>query len=162
MSSAGLRPLGALDLGAAAELHGLAFTPFGERAWTRQELAELLASPGTRGALLDGDDGAIGFVLWRAVLDEAELLTIAVHPTARRRGAGRVLLDAAIAGAREAGAGVLLLEVGEDNPAARGLYDSTGFSTVGRRSAYYQRKDNARADALVMRLVLASEVRRGG
>jgi ribosomal-protein-alanine N-acetyltransferase len=154
--------MGALDLGAAADLHALAFAPFGERAWTRQEFAELLASPGTRGALLEGDDGAEGFVLWRVTMDEAELLTIAVHPRVRRRGAGRALLDSAIAGAREAGAGVLLLEVGEDNPAARGLYDSTGFSTVGRRAAYYQRKHNARADALVMRFVLASGVRPGG
>lgn len=162
MSRTSPRPLGALDLGAAAELHALAFAPFGERAWTRQELAELLASPGTRGALLEGDDGAAGFALWRVALDEAELLTIAVHPNARRRGTGRALLDAAIAGAREAGAIVLLLEVGEDNPAARALYDSTGFSTVGRRTAYYQRKDNARADALVMRFVLASEVKPGG
>jgi len=162
MSGARLRPLGALDLDAAAELHGLAFGPFGERAWTRQELAELLASPGTRGALLEDDGSALGFVLWRVTLDEAELLTIAVHPNARRRGAGRGLLDAAIAGARAAGAAVLLLEVGEDNPAARGLYDSTGFSTVGRRAAYYQRKDNARADALVMRFVLASGIKPGG
>ena len=162
MSRPDLRALGALDLDVAAELHGLAFEPFGERAWTRQEFAELLASPGARGALLDGDGGAMGFALWRVTLDEAELLTIAVHPAARRRGAGRALLEAAIAGAREAGAGVLLLEVGEDNPAARALYDSTGFSTVGRRPAYYRRKDNARADALVMRFVLASEVRPGG
>ena len=162
MSRAGLRPLGALDLDAAAELHALAFAPFGERPWTRQELAELLASPGVHGTLLEGDDGAEGFVLWRVALDEAELLTIAVHPSARRRGAGRALLGSAIAGVREAGAGVLLLEVGEDNPAARGLYDSAGFSTVGRRAAYYQRKGHARADALVMRFVLASEVRPGG
>ena len=157
-----LRALDALDLDVAAELHGLAFEPFGERSWTRQEFAELLASHGARGALLYGDGGAMGFALWRVTLDEAELLTIAVHPAARRRGAGRALLEAAIAGAREAGAGVLLLEVGEDNPAARALYDSTGFSTVGRRPAYYRRKDNARADALVMRFVLASEVRPGG
>ena len=54
------------------------------------------------------------------------------------------------------------IDIGEDNPAARALYDSTGFSTVGRRPAYYRRKDNARADALVMRFVLASEVRPGG
>ena len=162
MSRPGLRPLGALDLDEAAELHGLAFRPLGERAWTRQELAELLASPGARGALLEGDGGATGFALWRVILDEAELLTIAVHPNARRRGAGRALLDAAIARSREAGAGVLLLEVGEDNPAARGLYDSIGFSTVGRRAAYYQRKGNARADALVMRFVLASGIKPGG
>ena len=157
-----LRPLGALDLDAAARLHGLGFAPFGERVWTRQEIGELLASPGVRGCLFEGAEGVAGFVLWRVAADEAELLTIAVHPDERRRGAGRVLLEAAIDGAREAGAAVLLLEVGEDNPAARGLYDGRGFSTVGRRVAYYRRGDATKADALVMRLVLASDIRRGG
>ena len=41
---------------------------------TRQEFAELLASPGARGVLFDGDGGAMGFALWRVTLDEAELL----------------------------------------------------------------------------------------
>lgn len=162
MPSMQLRALGALDLGEAARLHALGFAPFGERAWTRQEIAELLASPGVRGCLLDGEKGVAGFVLWRVVADEAELLTIAVHPDERRRGGGRVLLDAAIEAARDAGGAVMLLEVGEDNQAARGLYDRRGFSTVGRRSAYYQRGANPKADAVIMRLVLDSSITRAG
>ena len=47
-----LSPLGALDLDRAAALHGESFVPLGERAWTRQDLAELLASPGVTGLLL--------------------------------------------------------------------------------------------------------------
>lgn len=162
MPSSNVRALGALDLDAMARLHGLGFAPFGERVWTRQEMAELLASPGVRGCLLEGEDGATGFVLWRVAADESELITIAVHPDVRRRGCGGVLLETAIDGARSAGAGVMLLEVGEDNPAARGLYERRGFSTVGRRPGYYERGDKPKADALVMRLVIDSHVTPAG
>ena len=44
-----LRRLGALDLDLASQLHGASFAPLGERAWTRQDIAELLASPGVAG-----------------------------------------------------------------------------------------------------------------
>jgi ribosomal-protein-alanine N-acetyltransferase len=162
VSSTKVRALGALDLGEAARLHSLGFAPFGERVWSRQEIAELLASPGVRGCLLEGESGTSGFVLWRVAADEAELLTIAVHPDERRRGGGRVLLEAAIDGARGAGAVAMLLEVGEDNPAARRLYDARGFSTVGRRPAYYHRGVNPKADAVIMRLVLDSSITRAG
>src|SRR5512143_561721 len=118
-----LGPLGALDLDRAAALHAESFAALGERAWTRQDLAELLASPGVAGMLLAVDGGDAGFALWRVVADEAELLTIAVRPIHRRQGAGRRLLMAAIDHVRGAGAQSLYLEVGTDNPAARHLYD---------------------------------------
>jgi ribosomal-protein-alanine N-acetyltransferase len=146
--------LAALDLDRAAALHGEAFAPFGERGWTRREIAELLASPGVAGLLLRTGDDDAGFALYRTVANEAELLTIAVRPQLRRRGAGSRLLGAVIEHAREAGATALFLEVAVDNQAARRLYDAAGFQTVGRRTAYYRRSDGAAADALVMRLTL--------
>src|SRR5471032_3059548 len=91
-----LRPLGALDLDVAAGLHGEAFQALGERGWTRQDLAELLASPGVAGFLLDDAQACIGMAICRIVLDDAELLTIAVRPAYRRAGAGRALLQVAI------------------------------------------------------------------
>ena len=60
-----LRPLGALDLDRAAALHAEAFVPFGERAWTRQDMAELLASPGVAGLLLEVDGAGVGMAICR-------------------------------------------------------------------------------------------------
>jgi [ribosomal protein S18]-alanine N-acetyltransferase len=148
--------LGALDLDLAAQLHGEAFAALGERAWTRQDMAELLASPGVAGWLLQSGESKIGFALCRVAADEAELLTIAVRPDHHRRGAGSELLAAVIAHARAAGAGSLFLEVGADNPAALALYNRAGFKTVGRRAAYYLRGSRPPADAIVMRLTLTS------
>ena len=146
--------LGALDLTGAAVLHGEAFAPVGERGWTRQEIAELLAAPGVAGVALRAGHHAVGIALYRFVADEAELLTIAVRPALQRRGAGRRLLAAVIVQARDAGARVLFLEVAADNQAARRLYESAGFQPVGKRAAYYRRDDGMAADALVMRLTL--------
>jgi ribosomal-protein-alanine N-acetyltransferase len=148
-----LRPIGALDLDRAARLHREAFAPLGERPWTRQDMAELLASPSAGGLLLQIDSVDAGVVLWRTTADEAELLTIAVHEGQRRRGVGRALLDAVIERARQRGVRVLFLEVGVDNPAARSLYAQAGFEEVGRRIGYYTRR-NGVADALVLRLFL--------
>ena len=146
-----LSQLRALDLDRAAALHGESFGPLGERAWTRQDLAGLLAAPGVMGLLLQAEGRDAGIALCRVAADEAELLTIAVRPAERRRGAGRQLLTAVIDHAREAGVRALFLEVGADNPPARALYEAMGFRVVGTRTAYYRRGAGPPADALIMR-----------
>ena len=149
-----LRTLGARDLDRAAGLHGAAFAALGERAWTRQDVAELLAAPGVAGLLIEDEDGDVGFALWRLAADESELLTLAVSPARQRRGGGRTLLAAVIDRARIAGARTLLLEVGIDNSPARALYEAAGFASVATRPAYYQRRNGPPAYALVMQLSL--------
>ena len=146
--------LGALDLDRAAQLHAESFVPLGERAWTRQDLAELVASPGVAGLLLQVDGHDAGLAVCRVAADEAELLTIAVRPAHRRKGLARHLLVAVIDHVRSAGARTLFLEVGVDNPAARSLYEAQGFCAVGERRAYYQRGHEPPADGIVMRLTL--------
>ena len=115
--------------------------------WDAAAITALLATPGAF-AFAHAD----GFVLARAVADEAEILTVAVHPDKRGRGLGRILLQAAIGKARVMGAKSVFLEVGIDNPAARALYAGLGFTKVGARKAYYNG-----GDALVLRLSLTGE-----
>lgn len=150
-----LRALGARDLDVAAALHREAFARLGERAWARQEIAELLAVHGVKGFMLGAGDDAVGFALMRMAADEAELLTIAVAPAHWRRGIGRTLLDAIVGASRASGARALFLEVAADNGAARALYDQAGFGVVGRRQGYYRRAAGPPADAIVMRLALS-------
>ena len=154
MSGFDLHPLGVLDLDRAARLHRDAFAPMGERPWTRQDMAELLATPAGGGLILRIDGQDAGVVLWRTVADEAELLTLAVDANHRRRGVGTALLGEVIDRSHRQGARLLFLEVGVDNPAARSLYSQAGFIEVGRRAAYYQRPTGF-ADALVLRLMLS-------
>jgi tRNA threonylcarbamoyl adenosine modification protein YeaZ len=96
-----------------------------------------------------------GFILCRSIAGEAEILTIAVDPVARRRGWGAALVEMAAGIATETRAEALFLEVAADNLAAIALYQSTGFSKVGLRKGYYPHPDGAK-DALVMRRALNS------
>jgi ribosomal-protein-alanine N-acetyltransferase len=98
-------------------------------------------------------------VLCRALAGEAEVLTIAVPPWARRRGVGRALMAAAMGAARAAGARVMFLEVDVANTPAVALYERLGFERAGLRRAYYDRGPSGRADALVMRLDLSAAAR---
>ena len=131
-----------------------AFDPaFGE-AWTRRQVGDALVLPHTH-YLLAGPDGqdpgdgedAAGFVLSRAILNEEELLLIAVDPRYRGRGIGTALLGRFVAAARERGAARLFLEMREGNP-AEALYRREGFAVVGRRHAYYRRGTGAPLDAI--------------
>lgn len=127
-----------------ATLHGRCFvTP---RPWGADEFVDFLADP-LCFLLVEAD---AGFLLGRVAAGEAELLTIAVAPEARRRGLGRKLLARFIYQARLRAAESAFLEVAEDNAAAKALYLAAGFGESGRRKGYYYAPDGTRSDALVM------------
>jgi ribosomal-protein-alanine N-acetyltransferase len=90
----------------------------------------------------------------RAIAGEAEVLTLAVAPTHRRRGLASALLQAGLGQARLSGAEAAFLEVAADNAAAIALYAAAGFAQVGRRAGYYRRADGEAIDGLVLSLTL--------
>jgi ribosomal-protein-alanine N-acetyltransferase len=126
---------------ALAAIHGTAFRA--TEAWSSAVIDSQLAQPGCFALL----DAAGGMLLARITADEAEILTLAVAPAARRRGVGAALVDRAMQRAAAAGAGAMFLEVASGNQAARALYERAGFIRVGRRARYYPNG----GDALVLR-----------
>ena len=126
-----------------AALHARCFTT--PRPWRADEFAETLGMPGT--FLLPRPNGLL---VGRIILDEAELLTLAVAPEARRQGLGRALLSGFTTALRERGVASAFLEVAADNIAARALYRSENWQQCGVRRRYF----GPRTDAIVMRLVL--------
>ncbi len=150
-----IRSGGLGDLDSVLEVMTASFPPELGEAWTRSQCAGILPLAGVALRLAETVDGrVIGFALDRAVADEAELLLIAVDPTARRAGVGEALIRDFIARAQIAGASRLHLEVRDGNR-AEALYHRMGFHTVGRRRDYYTGIDGQRADALT--LVFATE-----
>lgn len=132
-----------------AALHARCFTV--PRPWGASEFAEMLTSLHVFAVALPE-----GFAVVRVVADEAELLTIAVAPEARRRGLGRALLAEAEAGAVHRHAGRMFLEVADGNAAAIGLYRSAGYTESGRRTGYYRPPDAPRIDALILHKTLSA------
>ena len=129
-----------------ADLHAHAF----DAPWDAEAFDGLLDQPGVLAL-----EAADGFILIRAVADEAEILTLAVRPSARQAGLGLRLVEQASVDAVNRGATRLFLEVAEDNVAARALYARAGFSEAGRRAGYYGRRDGSRIDALVLTKTLS-------
>ena len=129
------------DVAALAALHASCFA----KAWNTQTISDLLAQ--TPVFALAAKDG---FILARATAGEAEILTLAVAPSARRQGLGSALVVAAAERAYVLDAETMFLEVGRENQAARALYERLGFSSVGTRKGYYAGGE----DALILRVGL--------
>lgn len=91
-----------------------------------------------------------GFALGRVIADEAELLTIAVMPEARRQGVARELLTKFEHQAQAGGATQIFLEVAARNSGALALYHLHEYAQVGRRKGYYRGADGAQDDGIVM------------
>ena len=127
-----------------ARLHAAAFTT--PRPWSEAEFSDLLASP----HVFTVAEPA-GFLIGRAVAGEAELLTVAVDPSARRQGIGTRLITGFLAEARAKNAESVFLEVAADNLAARALYAAAGFQPAGIRRGYYRTPLGQPVDALLLR-----------
>lgn len=141
-----LVPGSAADADTVDRLMGAAFDPRYGEAWTRSQCLGIMAMPGVWLTIAHLDGAAAGFALMRAILDEAELLLIAVHPVHRRRGVGAALIRAVIADCRERGVRRLHLEVRANNPAI-GLYRAHGFAREGVRRSYYRSRTGEAFDA---------------
>jgi ribosomal-protein-alanine N-acetyltransferase len=126
-----------------AALHALCFTK--PRPYRADEFESLMSSRGM--ILFEQPDG---FMLCRAIAGEGEILTLAVHPDARRKGVAAILMGAFEAHCQANGVTTLFLDVAEDNTAALALYDVQGFVEASRREGYYRLPNGKREDALLM------------
>lgn len=141
-----LRAMTPADLEAVAALARRA-DPY---SWTIGQLREALAH-GNRCTVACSEDTIVGYSITMQVIDEAELLEIAVDPAHQGQGWGRALLQEALEAARHQGARCMHLEVRESNAKARKMYASVGFRAVGARPNYYP-CPSGREDAVLMTL----------
>lgn len=139
-----------------AALHREAFAV----PWSEKAFASAIAAPGTAVIMATQDqaENAVGFILFRQVLDEAEILTLMVRPEIHRQGCGKSLLEAAVTCLQSRGVRRLFLDVDITNHAAKSLYQHAHFNVIGRRRGYFKTPSGGRSDALVMqRLIIASD-----
>jgi len=154
--SVAVRPVTAFDLALLADMHAAIFKAPWDQPWSAQSFAEILAMPGAHGWLMSDAEAPIGFVLARFTLDEGEILLTGVMPEVRRRGHAAGLMRVVFDAARDAGIAALFLEHAAGNEAAGALYGRIGFSRIGRRRAYYERRGGGREDAVTLRCDLTA------
>lgn len=141
------------DLDDVMAIMDSAFDPrFGE-GWSRTQCRGMLGDANSWIIVDRRDDRPVGFALSRMIVDEAELLLIAVQPEYRGQGIGRNMLKEVARTAEARGAARLHLEVRDGN-AASDLYSAVGFEKIGRRKDYYSGRNGERFDAITLALQL--------
>ncbi|MFP5316468.1 MAG: ribosomal protein S18-alanine N-acetyltransferase [Actinomycetes bacterium] len=108
-------------------------------AWPLELFFDEFAQTETRWYLVAEDDGKlVGYCGVMVVGATADIQTIGVLPGYEGRGIGTAMLSSMLKEARRRGATETLLEVREDNPRARRLYERFGFQHIHTRRGYYR------------------------
>lgn len=82
-----------------------------------------------------------GFIVYRIVVDEAEIITIGVNPDFRRQGIAAAMVGIIEKTLKNQGVKKIFLEVASNNIPAQKLYENSGFVQVGLRPKYYDGVD---------------------
>ena len=142
-----MQPMLADDLDAVLAIEHKSFS----MPWTdTMFLSELRQGPGSRllvARLEKRPTTIVGYVGYRAMLDEMHVMILAVAPAWRRRGIAQRMLSEAMDQARQADCARAILEVRASNVGAQQLYYRLGFAPVGVRPTYYKRPSE---DALIL------------
>ncbi|MCR4671776.1 MAG: ribosomal protein S18-alanine N-acetyltransferase [Lachnospiraceae bacterium] len=89
----------------------------------------------------DDRSEVLGYCVGTHVLDEAEIVSVAVRPDLRGRGLGKELLGGYVSCLKDLGIHHVVLEVREGNVPARKLYEGAGFRSAGIRKNFYSQPD---------------------
>lgn len=115
--------------------------------WNMDILKDELTSKTSQFICAKYENKIVGFAGIKMVLDEADIMNIAVKKDYRRQGIATLLLNHILTICKEKGIKTINLEVNEENFSAISLYQNFGFEECGRRKQYY---DNT-YDAILMK-----------
>ena len=136
-----IEPMTAADVPQVAEIERACFSD----PWPEGVLLHELENELSLWLVAKSGDTVLGYIGSQSVLDEADMMNIAVREGARRQGIAKKLILALCARLREKGVRSLTLEVRDSNAPAIALYEGLGFLQAGRRPNYYfHPKEDAR------------------
>ena len=126
-----------------AELEKICFSD----PWSENSVASELNNPLSVWLVAEENGIVCGYVGSQTVLDETDMMNIAVHPDFRRKGIAAALIAELGRLLKERGSRILRLEVRESNAPAISLYETMGFTQLGLRKNYYR---NPKENALIL------------
>ena len=127
-----------------AELEKLCFSD----PWSEKSIASELENKLSFWLVATEGETVAGYIGSQTVIDETDMMNVAVHPDYRRQGIAEALVNTLVENLKEMGSRCLTLEVRASNAPAIALYEKLGFLEIGRRKNYYR---NPREDALILR-----------
>lgn len=115
--------------------------------WSENSVASELENPLSLWLIAEEDGAVCGYVGSQTVLDETDMMNIAVRPDCRRKGIAAALIAELVSRLKARGSRILRLEVRESNLPAIALYKAMGFTQLGLRKNYYR---NPKENALIL------------
>ena len=116
--------------------------------WSENSVASELKNPLSCWLVAEEDGKVAGYVGSQTVIDESDMMNVAVHPDHRRKGIAEALVVELVEALKKRESHCLTLEVRASNEPAKALYEKLGFTQVGLRKNYYR---NPKEDALILR-----------
>lgn len=138
-----IRLMNASDVAVVAEIENLVQS----HPWTKKQFEDSVNT--YQVTVIEQQEQVVGFCILQPVLDEANLLLMAVHPSQQGKGMGYQLLEASLAMLKNDPVQVFL-EVRESNIAAIKLYEKSDFHQIDMRKNYYPQADGSREHAIIM------------
>ena len=139
-----IETMNAAHVAQIAQLETLCFSD----PWSEKSVASELNNPLSLWLTAMEGDRVAGYIGSQTVMDETDMMNVAVHPDFRRKGIAQALINKLVEQLKARGSRCLTLEVRASNTPAITLYEQLGFSEIGRRRNYYR---NPREDALILR-----------
>ena len=127
-----------------AELEKICFSD----PWSERSIASELDNKLAFWLVAVEGESVAGYIGSQTVMDETDMMNVAVHPDFRRKGIAEALVNDLVDYLKKIGSHCLTLEVRASNAPAISLYEKLGFAEIGRRKNYYR---NPREDALILR-----------
>ena len=127
-----------------AELEKVCFSD----PWSEKSVASELNNSLSCWLVAEEDGVVAGYIGSQTVMDESDMMNVAVHPDFRRKGIAEALVTKLVEALKKRESHCLTLEVRASNEPAKALYEKLGFVQVGLRKNYYR---NPKEDALILR-----------
>ena len=115
--------------------------------WSENSVASELENELSLWLVAEEGETVLGYVGSQTVLDETDMMNVAVHPDHRRRGVAAALITELVSRLKMRGSRCLKLEARASNAPAIALYETLGFTQLGLRKNYYR---NPKEDALIL------------
>ena len=120
--------------------------------WSTEQCQTAFLNPAFAAFGLYAAATLFAYISFYHVVDEMEIVNLAVDPCKRRQGFGRLLLTTALQTGQKMGMHKVWLEVREKNTPALALYSSVGFTKEGVRKGYYT---DTNEDAFILEKMLS-------